>query len=681
MTSNRVLKWIGWALLALLLLIVLFVALFDWNWLRGTIERTTLEKTGRELTIKGNLTAKLGWPRPRLRAEGVTFANPPWAGDPQMVAADAVEITIDLSELLGRNIVLPEVRLEHPVVNLEAGVDGRKNWLLDRNQQDEDARIRIGRLMLDQGRISYKDLLQKTSIQSEISTPEARPDGTHAADIAGIVFSVNGTYKGQPLTAHGRGGPVLALRDESTPYPLNIDATIGHTGVKADGSITSLLKFSAIDMQLALRGDSLGQLFPLLGIALPETHPYSTKGHLRHNAQTWRYDNVTGRFGKSEIAGSLLLDNGRKRPSLQGDLVFQQLDLDDLGPVIGVSQTGRAATVQMAKRQANERSDQITPLATPARDTVTATHVLPDIPFRTDRWDSVDATVNLRARSLVRDKALPLENLTTVLKLQDSVLTLDPLNFGIAGGDLAATISLDGRQDPIRAHARMRARKILIGKLFPNFKLSRTSVGQINGEFDLAGNGNSVGRMLASSNGKVGLVIADGEISKLMMESVGLHLWEMLSLKVAGDKTVKINCGVGNFNVKSGVMNADALFLDTEVTTINGAGSIDLANEKLDLTISQKTKDTSIVALRGPIYVRGSFANPDVKLATGRIAARGVGAIALGIVNPLLALLPLIEIGPGMDSDCGRLIREAKEPPRKAATKGTGTSVSGLPIR
>ena len=679
MKSYRALKWVGWAFLALLLLTVLFVALFDWNWLRGTIERTALEKTGRELTIKGNLAVKLGWPRPRLRAEGVTFANPPWAGGPQMVAADAVEITIDLSELLGRNIVLPEVRLEHPVIALEKSVDGRKNWLLDRNQQDEDAHIRIGRLMLDQGRISYKDLLQKTSLQAEISTPEAPPDGTIAADIAGIVFSVNGTYKGQSLKAHGRGGPVLALRDESTPYPLNIDATIGHTGVKADGSITSLLRFSAIDMQLALRGDSLGQLFPLLGIALPETHPYSTKGHLTHGAKMWRYENFAGRIGKSDVAGTLQVDNGGRRPFLHGDLVFQRLDLDDLGPVIGVKEVGHVAAARRPPRPSDQPGDQTAPRHA-AGTTASAPHVLPDIPFRTDRWDSVDATVNLRAKSLVRDKALPLENLATVLKMRDSVLTLDPLNFGLAGGDLFATISLDGRQDPIRAHARVRAQKILIGKLFPNFKLSRTSVGQLNGEFDLMGNGNSVGRMLASSNGKVGLVIADGEISKLMMESVGLHLWEMLSLKVAGDKTVKIHCGVGNFSVKAGVMNADAVFLDTEVTTINGTGSIDLANEKLDLTISQKTKDTSIVALRGPIYVRGSFANPDVKLATGRIAARGIGAIALGIVNPLLALLPLIEIGPGMDSDCGRLIREAQAPAHKAAPAGIRASKPGTPI-
>jgi len=32
----------------------------------------------------------------------------------------------------------------------------------------------------------------------------------------------------------------------------------------------------------------------------------------------------------------------------------------------------------------------------------------------------------------------------------------------------------------------------------------------------------------------------------------------------------------------------------------------------------------------------------------------------LGLVNPLLALLPLIDAGPGQDSDCGELIRAAR---------------------
>jgi uncharacterized protein involved in outer membrane biogenesis len=199
--------------------------------------------------------------------------------------------------------------------------------------------------------------------------------------------------------------------------------------------------------------------------------------------------------------------------------------------------------------------------------------------------------------------------------------------------------------------------------------LNRNSIGQINGDLNLSGSGNSVGKMLASSNGKLGLVLAGGEISRLMMEEIGLHLWKILQLKVTGDNLVKLRCGVADFNVKQGVMQADALIVDTEVTTITGTGTIDLGQEKLDLTLNQKTKNTSPLALRSPIYIRGSFARPEVAVNKGRVAARGLGAIALGIATPLLALLPLIDAGPGADSDCRQLVNEAKALPHPGGAK------------
>ena len=639
-------------MLAPVLLAVLFIAIFGWNWLRGPIERMTLDKTGRELAISGDLDLKFGWPLPRIRAGTVTFANPAWAREKQMVVADAVEIAIDLPQLLLRNIVLPEVRLERPIVFLEQGSGGRKNWLLDLNQQDEQARIRIDRLTLDNGRLGYDDAGQKTSIRSELSTSNTEPAG------AGVSFTAQGQYKGLPLKARGNGGPVLGLRDESTPYPLKADLTVGHTGVKADGTITSLLKFSAMDMRLALRGESLAQLFPLLGIAFPETRAYVTNGHIVHSERTWRYEKFSGRIGDSDIAGTFQVDTGGKRPAMNADLVSKLLDFADLGPLIGA----RPGSVQAAKQAAPPPSQTAAPIPAQAR-------VLPAMPFKTDRWDSVDAEVTLKAKTIRRAKELPLEDLVTHLSLRDSVLTLDPLNFGVAGGHLNAVISLDGRKDPIQAHAQVRARKILIAKLFPTVELSKTSIGQVNGEFDLAGKGNAVGRMLASSNGKVGLVVSGGEISKLMMEKIGLHLWEILELKVTGDKLVKLRCAVADFGVKNGVMHADALIFDTEVTTIVGTGSIDLGQEKLDLTLNQKTKNTSPVALRSPIYVRGSFAKPDVEVDKGRVAARALGAIALGIVNPLLALIPLIDAGPGKDSDCRQLVQDARALPQKTGPR------------
>lgn len=652
MTLPRLLKWIAGMLLALILLATLFITVFGWNWLRGPIERMTQEKTGRELLIGGDLTVDFDWPQPRLHAGTVSFANPAWAGERHMVTAEAVEIALDLPELLLRNVVFPELRLRRPIIFLEQGTGGRKNWLLDLEQQDESARIKIGRLMLDQGTLGYDDAEQKTSIRAALSTSDSGPNGS------GLNITAEGKFKDQPIKLHGKGGPVLALRDENTPYPLHGELSIGRTVVKANGSITSLLKLSALDLQLAVRGASLAQLFPLLGITFPETGAYATEGHMVHSGQMWRYEKFSGHIGKSDIAGTIEVITGGKRPALKADLNSRLLDFADLGPLIGA----RPGRLEVAK-QAALPADNDAPTPTRAR-------ALPDLPFKTDRWDSVDAEVTLKAASIHVD-TLPLENLEGHLSLKDSVLTLDPLDFGVAGGKLKAVISLDGRQNPIAAHAKLRARKILIAKLFPNANLSDSSIGQINGEFDLTGKGNSVGQMLATSNGKLGLIIARGEISRLMMEKVGLHLWEILQLNVTGDRLIKLRCAVADFDVKNGTMDTQALVFDTEVTTILGTGTIDLAQEKLDLTLNQKTKKTSLLAVRSPIRVRGTFAQPDVSVDRGVVAARTIGAVALGMVNPLLALIPLIDLGPGGDSDCQQLVRDARALPHTGKKKGS----------
>lgn len=647
MTLRRSFKWLAGGLLAAILLAVLFIAIYGWNWLRGPIERMATAKTGRALVINGDLSLKFGWPSPRFRADGVSFANPAWAKEKQMIAAEAVEITIDLPQLLARTLVFTDVRLERPVIFLEQGVDGRKNWLLDLEQQDEGARVRIDRLSLNHGLLGYDDAARKTRVRAEVSTASTPGE-------SGLEFSAQGHYKGLPLKAHGKGGPVLGLRDATTPYPLQVDATVGRTGVKAAGSITSLLNLSAVDLRLALHGDSLADLFPLLGMAFPETRAYVTDGHLLHSDRTWRYEKFSGRIGGSDIAGSVRVTTGGKRPALQAELLSKHLDFADLGPVIGA----RPERVPAARKALAAKAQPV--LLTAAKPTPASARLLPDLPFKIDRWNSVDAEVGLKAGSIRGAGALPLDDLVVHLSLRDSVLRLDPLDFGIAGGHLDAVISLDGSQDPIQAKARLRAKKLSLARLLPSAQLGKSGIGHLSGEFDLVGHGNSVGGMLASSSGKLGLVVSDGKISRLTMEKAGLHLWEILELKVTGDKLITLRCAIADFAVKDGTMHAEALIFDTEITTISGSGRIDLGRERLDLTFKQKTKNTSPLALRSPLRVHGSFDRPVVEVDKGRVAVRALGALGLGLVNPLLALLPLIDAGPGKDSDCGQLARAAR---------------------
>lgn len=646
---RRSVKWLAYVMAGLAALVALLVIFFDWNWLRHPIERMVTDKTGRALVINGNLNVKLGWPMTRIQVADVTFANPDWCKQPQMFTVKRMDGDISLPQLFRHHFTIGTIRLEQPQISLEQNPDGRKNWLLDRHQKDESAQPEIGRIMLDQGHISYADPAQKTRVQATLSTRQSASQGA-----ANIVFAADGQFKGLPLTAKGSGGTVLALNDQTTPYPLNIDVDLGHTRLQAAGTVTSLTKFSAVDLNMQLAGVSLDRLYPLIGIALPRTPEYQTKGHLLRHARQWRYEKFTARVGKSDVAGDLQIDQGGKRPFLRGDLTLQLLNLEDLGSLVGMSNRNKG------EAPARVSADTAADAGTQPAAATGKRKVLPELPFRTERWNSVDADVKIHAKRIQRAQALPIENLTTHVKMNDSVLTLDPLRFGVAGGTLDGAITLNGHTDPIQGKLKIEARKLLLKKLFPTIKMSKASIGQVNGEFELAGKGNAVGKMLADANGKVVLLIDSGEISKLMLETINLHLWEMLQLKITGDKNIKLNCAVANFDVKQGDMQTRALVLDTEINTIIGSGDINMAQETLNLDLEPHTKVLSPVALRSPIYIRGPFANPKVSIDKTRILLRGAGAAALAVLNPFLAIIPLVDSGPGQDSACGHLIHQAK---------------------
>ncbi|HSG21970.1 MAG TPA: AsmA family protein, partial [Azonexus sp.] len=595
-----------------------------------------------ELVIGGDLQLSLGWPLLHVRASDVKFGNPSWASQKHMLTADDVDFSLALpTALFERRLALDIVALRQANIFLEANAAGQKNWLLDLEQKNEEARLHIGRLALEKSRLNYEEAAQKTSLVADISTRDDKAEGD-------VVLNARGQYRGQPFMARGSGGPVLALRDERRPYPFEIEAKIGRTSVQAKGSVTGFSKLRALDARVVLRGDSLAQLFPLLGIALPETPAYRTTGRITHSAGMWRYQNFSARIGNSDCSGTLQVDSaGRRtgpRPFLHGELFCGKLDWVDLGPVIG-SRNGEKPSAAAAGEAAAEYR-----------------RLLPAMPFRTERWDSVDADIKLSAGTIIHPRQLPIEKLFTHLRLRDSVLSLEPLNFGVAGGTLGGTVKLDGQRNPIQAQTRLAAKGIVFERLFPTVKLKSASFGHVTAQIEIAGSGNSVATMLGTANGNVGLVVAGGEVSKLAMEMAGLHVLEIVVLKIAGDKPTPMRCGMAGFDVQNGVMQAEQLIFDTAISNVSGSGSIDFRQEKLDLTLMPKSKKPSLIALRSPIYLRGTFARPEVDVDTGRIAVRSLGALALGLANPLLALAPLVEAGPGMDSDCGRLIAEAQQP-------------------
>ena len=628
------LKWTVGLVLALLVALALFIS-FGLNALRGPITRAVSQATGRELVIEGDLRTMWTWVHPRFRAEKVRFANAEWATEDYLFTADAVEASVRLLPLLRGRVVIPEVHLEGADVNLEQDEEGSRNWILEKKEeqkQKKESRVRIERLTLDAGQLKYDDAGQDISIQADLNTDET-----------GVVFAASGTYKGNDLSASGHTGHVLSLRDETSPFPIKAQAQIGDTKVSIDGTITGLVGLKGIDTQVQLSGRSLSDLYDIVNVALPQTNAYSTSGRLIRKDTLVRYENFTGKVGASDVAGTIQVDTGGNRPFMQGELNSKRMDLGDLGVIVGT-------------------------------ETPREKGVLPDAPFDPARWDSIDADVRIKAGTIQRPKQLPLQNLSARIQMKDRVLSLNPLEFGIAGGKLTGPITLDGSKDTIRANLKMRVQKLQLAELFPTLEQNKTSVGDIGGLVELRGTGNSVAKMLGSANGQLGVFMDGGQISRFMMELVALDLWDAARVKLKGDELIPIRCAVADFTVKEGVMNTNAFVFDTKVVLIEGGGTINLKNEQMDLKLNPKPKDSSIASLNTPLYVRGTFSDPKPAPDMGKLAAKGVGAVVLGVINPLLAVIPLFKEGKAQDSNCEQLIAESAAAKKGGAKAATATS-------
>lgn len=233
---------------------------------------------------------------------------------------------------------------------------------------------------------------------------------------------------------------------------------------------------------------------------------------------------------------------------------------------------------------------------------------------------------------------------------------------------------MDARKDTLQTSAKIHARGLQLPKLFPGRDLTDTSIGRIGGEIDLHGSGNSVAKMLANADGDVGLLMGSGRISNLLLEYAGIDIAESLKFLLTKDRTVPVRCAFSQFAVNDGLMRSERLAFDTTDTVIFGAGTVNLRDETIDLTLKPQPKDHSFFALRAPLHVAGTFKDPEFHADLKKITLRGIAAALLATLTPPAALLATYETGPGKGKDIA--CQGDATPTEKAETKAVAASTS-----
>lgn len=669
--AGRILIWIVVAIAALLVALVLFVALFNWNSARPWLDQRLTTSIGRPVAINGSLTVNwmrnpdargvARWvPWPRFTARDIGIANPAWARQPRFATVQQVRFSLNPIALVSRTIDIPSLKLYGPAVDVERDKQGRANWTFKFAHGNGNWKLAIGEVGFDAGSIHWNDAKLDMHLGIDVkplgkpipfdqivpASGSATTTPPHSKQAYYFAWTARGTWRGASARGSGRIGSVLALSDTSMPFPLQAELRLRDLHIVMAGTLTDPAHLGALDLNLDVSGNSMSHLYALTGVNLPTTAPFTTRGRLlaRIRQGVFEYDKFDGKVGRSDLHGSVTYTNNGPRPKLTGTLTSNVLDFADLAPLIGAD--SNAAKAQRGETQ-KQPADRILPVET----------------FDTARWRSMDADVHFTGTRIVRKGALPISDLSTHLVLNDGLLTLDPLALSAAGGSLQANIMLDGRKDPMHGEATLKLRHLQLKRLFPTVDLMHTSLGQINGDAALKGDGNSVARLLGTSDGEVKLLINNGAVSKLLLEEAGLNIGNIIITKLAGDKPEKINCAAADLVAKDGTWRPRLFFVDAETMRIDVDGSIDLKDETLDLVMHPHSKGIRLLSLRSPLYLRGTLKHPDAGVEKGPLLARGVGAAVLGVVAaPAAALAALVAPSHENENACTGVLASMRTP-------------------
>jgi len=605
---RRALKIIGGVFCALVLLIAAAgcAAYFflTSDYVRGQLESEADKATGRTTKI-GKLAIDWGWTT-NIRLEDVQISNTDWGKAPQMFAAKEIEADLRLPPLLHMNIELPRLRLVNPVLSLEKSADDEFNWSPGQSPVAAGAARQatpsnrgqtplVGRLEIANGRLSYRDAKRHLDLDGTVQTAT----GKAGADSDRAELSMKGMLEKDPLTLHFTGGSVLMLRDTDVPYPLDLEVHYGDTQLTVKGKIQDPFKFKGGDVVLSLSGPDMSRVYPLLGIPGPPTPPYQLSGHLNRDKSLWRVDDLVWHVGKSDISGSLKIDQGPKPAKLTADLVSQNLVFDDLAPLVGASPGEHGTQEQKEESQQTKAKGQL----------------FPDVPLHVERLRAMSMDVTLDAKKVTAPDYLPVSSILAHVVVDNGKLHIQPLKLGMGGGTLSGDLSIDAKPDTPKVQTDLKARDIALAEFFRNSKYFNTTAGKVDGRIQITGNGKSLAAVMGSADGSIALAMQGGAISNLMTSLANLQLDRALIIYVTGDNRIPLNCATSKMTLDHGTVSFDRTLLDTANSVLHLGGKATLGDQTLDSWLSADPKKPDLIDLHSAVLIKGKLRDPDISLS------------------------------------------------------------------
>ncbi len=612
----------------------------------------------------------------KFLAEGITISNPGWASKPNLFQAKLFETRVETIPLLFHKYHIAWVNLIDGAIDAEWDQHHKTNtWTFDPNSPPLNLPTPlIKRAAVTGTTVRYRDPTMR--VFTDIAFQGVNAANNQVQDA--IRFAGGGTARGVPFRLSGaQSSPNQLLHGGENKFELHADAADSHLDVA--GTLPGAAVIEGADLTVGVRGGNLRRLFDIAGIAIPDTRAYSLRSHLTKHGNQYQFAGLAGHYGNSDLSGSMTVDtvppNTPGKMKLSADLLSHRVDFVDFGPFIGYDPNKLATkgATAAATTQAQHKNGDVP-------------RILPDAPLRVDALKLFNAEVKYRVQQ-VKQPFIPISNILLALSLEDSLLKLAPLNFDMAGGHVDSDIGINARGPQVVTSYDIRMSPTPMAKLFARFGVSQAgTTGTIKARVKMEGTGNTVRQSLATSNGRIAVVLPAGtfwtQYIQLAEFDVGTFVQRMFQKKLK--QPVQLNCGLIAFTLRDGVAAADPVLIDTSKNVMTAKGGFSFKDESMALAFRADAKKVSLFSAQSPVGIGGHFAQPAIQIVTPKLLARGGAAVGMGLLFPPAAALAFVDPGDAKATACGPVLaaahasqqRDVKGQPRKDVGNGTTTDVN-----
>jgi hypothetical protein len=621
--------------------LVLFIT--KGRFLKGPFERTVTGMIERPVKVRGDFQLYFAPFDIKFLAEGLTVANPGWTTRRDLFAARRIETRIAPLSLLFGKRRLRWLDLNDASLDLEWNAARTANsWTFDSDGGEPFEMPIIDRAKLISTALRYRDpqldLLADLDFSS-ITSRDARIGEAVRFTGDGRIRTTPFTLRGALLTPNAtaaRGRNRLVLR-----------AQAANNRIEMSGTLPSLADIEDVPLAVTARGRNAAELLAILGIVVPRTRAYRLRSTLVKHDSRYRFGEMTGRFGDSDIAGAFTVRAGGPRVHIDADLTTRSLDIIDVAPFIGYNPDLVASRGYTAAARASG--------AAPAR-------LLPDATLRAEGLRAFDADVRYRVARL-RSDSVPVTNVAVTVALHDGLLSLSPFGFTMARGTVASDVRIDWRRRPARTTYDFRLGVTPMAQLLGGFGVAEAGTnGTVRGRAQLEGDGDTLHDSLATSRGRIAFVLPQGSLTtrnvQLAELDLGTFVQKMFEERLK--EPVRINCGLVAFTVRRGVAAADPILIDTRKNVIVGRGGFSFATEQFDLAFRADAKKFSLFSGQSPVRVGGYFSQPALTVVSPELLGRaGIGLGLAVLAAPPAALLAFVDVGDAQGAACGPVLAGA----------------------